>query len=98
MALNSFKYGKETTNARIYSCVTPNTSPMHKHGAVNLRIKPLRKQYLECEIALEILAHSIETTITVIDTNEQLFSYCGDSLEDALRAFQEQLKQEEAHL
>ena len=79
---------------------------MHKHGAINLRIKPmkmtvysrLRKQYLECEIALEILAHSIETTITVIDTNEQLFSYCGDTLEDALRAFQEQLKQEEAHL
>ena len=98
MALNSFKYGKETTNARIYSCVTPNTSPMHKHGVINLRIKPLRKQYLECEIALEILAHSIETTITVIDTNEQLFSYCGDTLEDALRAFQEQLKQEEAHL
>ena len=42
----------------------------------------LRKQYLECELALEISAHS----------------YCGDTLEDALRAFQEQLKQEEAHL
>ena len=79
---------------------------MHKHEANNLRIKPikltvysrLRKQYLECEVALEISAHSIETTINVIDTNEQLFSYCGDTLEDALRAFQEQLKQGEAHL
>ena len=54
---------------------------MHKHGAINLRIKPmkltvysrLRKQYMDCQLALEISAHSIETTITVIDTNEQLW-------------------------
>ena len=53
---------------------------------------------MNCEVTVELDSSNLAVTVTNTDTKEVLFWDYADSFDEALKAFQKQLQEEEAHL
>ncbi len=58
----------------------------------------VRQLYMNCEVTVELDSSNLAVTVTNTDTKEVLFWDYADSFDEALKAFQKQLQEEEAHL